>query len=461
MIPYMRQSRRKERTISIEEQRRAIEAWAAANDVPLAAEVVEQGVSGSKPWRERGLGPVVEACARGEAAGIVVAFQDRLSRENGLGTAEVWEALDKAGARLVAAAEGLDTASGDQEMLFTIKAAIAREQWKRHQRNWDAARRSAIEDGVFPGRPTSGYRSTTGKREPLQVVKREAKTVLAIFEARATGEAESSIARRFGMAHSTVRQMLRCETYLGIVRHGPYVNEQAHEAIISRELWDIVQGMRTTKPVAIGDTTKDRLLIGVARCGGCGKTLKVVRRKRADGTYAVSYFCKNAAMKPCPSRAFIHAEALEDFVAGWFEDALRATPRMVDAVEAGVELQEAQAALEKLRRDLEMYVGMLIDNPAVFQRGLTVRQERVEQAEERVQHLSARRSRLPAGGTLIDLWATATPLERRQILAGFLDRVDVDRGAHIPGGVRVFWSDGTVAFGDVAEDEDRVRVAAA
>jgi hypothetical protein len=40
-------------------------------------------------------------------------WQDRLSRENGRATAEVWEALDKAGARLVCAAEGLDTATGD------------------------------------------------------------------------------------------------------------------------------------------------------------------------------------------------------------------------------------------------------------------------------------------------------------------------------------------------------------
>ena len=141
LVPYLRQSRLKERTISIEEQRRDIQAWAQANGVPLDAEVTEQGVSGSKPWRERDLGDAVDACERGEASGIIVAWQDRLSRENGRATAEVWEALERAGARFVAANEGLDTASGDQEMLFTIKAAIARDQWKLHRANWEAARR--------------------------------------------------------------------------------------------------------------------------------------------------------------------------------------------------------------------------------------------------------------------------------------------------------------------------------
>jgi fatty acid/phospholipid biosynthesis enzyme len=71
LVPYLRQSRLKERTISIEEQRRDIQAWAQANGVPLAAEVTEQRVSGSKPWRERDLGDAVDACERGEASGII------------------------------------------------------------------------------------------------------------------------------------------------------------------------------------------------------------------------------------------------------------------------------------------------------------------------------------------------------------------------------------------------------
>jgi DNA invertase Pin-like site-specific DNA recombinase len=453
LIPYLRQSRRKERSISIEEQRRHVETWASANDVPLGTEVIERGVSGSKPWREREIGDAVEQCARGEAAGIVVAFQDRLSRENGLATAEVWEALDRAGARLVAAAEGLDTATGDQEMLFTIKAAIARDQWKRHRRNWEDARRNAIAAGVFTGRCPLGYRATPGSRKPLKVVPREAAKVQAAFVARASGEPLSKIAKRFGWSHSTCRQMLACETYLGIVRHGEFVNEAAHEPIVSRELWDAVQSSRTTEPVAAGETTRDRLLIGTARCSGCGRTLKVVRRKRADGSVVQSYYCKNAASEQCPSRALLHADEFDAFVAEWFESALRVTSRMVDAVKAGQELQEAQAELDALSRDLDAYLVLRIDNPAAFQRGLDVKQARIREAEERVRHLSALRSRLPVGGTLVEVWASASPLERRQILRGFLDRIDVDRGARLPRGVRIFWSDGSVALVDVSDDE--------
>jgi hypothetical protein len=75
-----------------------------------------------------------------------------------------------------------------------------------------------------------------------------------------------------------------------------------------------------------------------------------------------------------------------------------------------------------------------------------------------VQVASARTSRLPAGGSLISLWDGFTVTERRDVLGGFLDRIEVRRGASadLAGHVSIFWSDGSVA-----KDERRVRVAAA
>jgi DNA invertase Pin-like site-specific DNA recombinase len=462
LIPYLRQSRAKERTISIEEQRRDVRRWAEATGVPLAPEVIEQNVSGSKPWRERALGEAVDACERGEAAGIVVAWQDRLSRENGRATAEVWEALERAGARLVCAAEGLDTASGDHEMLFTIKAAIAREQWKRYRANWERARRSAIESGVPTGRAATGYRKRKGGR--LEVVPHEARKVEQAFELRAQGVPVSQIGRRFGWGHSTTRQILANEVYLGVTRHGAFRNEGAHPAIVSRELFDAVQASRTVQAVPAGETTRDRLLIGLARCGGCGRTLKVVRRKRADGTHVVSYFCKNAASAPCPDRAYVHADELDAFVSDWFQRALQDVPRMVDVVAAGRDLQAAQVDLDKRKRELAAYVETADAMDAVlFRQGLDARQGRVKEAEERVRQLSASLTRIPAGGSLSALWDDFDALERRAALTGFLHSIEVDRGAsgNLAGHVRIHWQDGTLAFPHVADDEQSVRVAAA
>jgi hypothetical protein len=52
LIPYLRQSRAKERTISIEEQRRDIRAWADAAGVPLAAVCRGKARAGSASGRK-------------------------------------------------------------------------------------------------------------------------------------------------------------------------------------------------------------------------------------------------------------------------------------------------------------------------------------------------------------------------------------------------------------------------
>jgi len=460
LAPYLRQSRAKERTISIEEQRRDIQRWAAANGVELAPEIVEQNVSGSKSWRERALGDAVDACERGEVSGIIVAWQDRLSRENGRATAEVWEALEHAGARLVCAAEGLDTATGDHEMLFAIKAAIAREQWKRYRANWERSQRSATERGIPNGQAPYGYRKRPDGR--LEIYEPGARKVREAFRRRASGEPYAQIGRRFGWGHSTTRQLLVNTAYLGIVRCGAHVNENAHDAIVTREQFDAANAARTVQPVPPGDTTRDRILLGLARCAGCGHTLKVVRRGRADGSYAVSYFCKNAATEPCEDRAFVHADDLDAFVAEWFSSALVRAPRMVDVVAAGRDLEQAQDEQVKVEAQLNAYVENADATDAVlFQRGFSSRQKRVEDARAQVRDLLSRVTRIPVGGSLIDLWAGFDSRERRDVLGGFINQVVVSRGASsdLAGNVRIDWLDGSVAY--VSNVKSRVRVAAA
>jgi DNA invertase Pin-like site-specific DNA recombinase len=457
LIPYLRQSRAKERTISIDEQRRDIQGWAEGAGVQLATEIIEQGVSGSKPWRERAIGDAIGACERGEASGIVVAWQDRLSRENGLATAEVWEALDKAGARLVCAAEGLDTATGDHELTFQIKSAIARDQWKRYRGNFARAQQNAHEHGIPNGRPSVGYRKGPDRR--LLVDKKGAAKVREMFAMRSAGESFAVIARHFGLSHSTVRQILRNDVYLGTLRCGRMATENAHPAIVTKELFDAANATRTRQPVPPGDTTKDRLLLGLARCQGCSRTLKVVQRRRVDGSVVQSYFCKNQASAQCSERAYVHCDDLDTHVADWFALALRSAPHLIDVVAGARELEEAQNEQARAEKQLLSYVENADTlDPVLFQRGLTARQGRRDEARGKVQTISARTTRLPAGGSLISLWENFTPAERREVLGGFLDRVDVRLGAsaNLVGNVTIFWADG-----EIADDETRVRVAAA
>jgi DNA invertase Pin-like site-specific DNA recombinase len=357
LIPYIRQSRRREKTISIDEQRRDIERWAEANEVALAAEIVEQGVSGSKSWRQRELGAGIEACERGEAAGIVVAWQDRLSRENGLGTAEVWDALDRAGARLVCAAEGLDTATGDHELTFSIKAAIARDQWKRHRANWVRADHSAWERGLYVAEAPAGFE----RQEQTLVKTVHADAVAAALRLRAGGGSWTEVARlltargvptskgRLGWSRASAKAALKNPVYRGdhactcgcgaVARRPewalvpPSVWKRAQPDRLAGEpapvqprwkvTYDVKTGIkreelpreRTVRQMGSPGGRQDRgqaLLGGLMRCSGCGGTLTLNWTRQHGKEYGY-YRCKGRSPL-CKSPVSIAKPVVEPYV---------------------------------------------------------------------------------------------------------------------------------------------------
>lgn len=281
LIPYLRQSRAKEVSISIPDQLAAVKRWAEVAGVKLAAPVVDEGVSGSKPWRERGLGAAVAACERGEASGIIVAWQDRLTREPLSAQHEVWEKLDAANARFVAVGDGVDTTLEGQQMLLGMKALVARDQWLRYRANWENARKDAIERGAKPGPCPAGYsRAQDGVLEPNG----DAEAVVEAFRLRAEGGNWCDVARHLTGAGvvgskgssewtpSAAQRLIANRNYLGEIKSGEYVNTGAHPALVSAGVFRRAarQSVRSG-PVVRGDGPL--LGGGLVRCGACGSAL--------------------------------------------------------------------------------------------------------------------------------------------------------------------------------------------
>jgi DNA invertase Pin-like site-specific DNA recombinase len=435
LIPYLRQSRAKERTISIEEQRRDIRKWAEGASVELATEVVEQNVSGSKPWRERGIGEAIAACERGEVSGVIVAWQDRLSREHGLATAEVWEALDKAGARLVCAAEGMDTATGDHEMLFAIRAAVAREQWKRYRANWQGARRNGVESGAYPTKTPFGYgRDEAGR---LVVNDDNAVVIRRIFHLRAEGLGVAAIGHALeavgfrspkggpSWSHSTISQILRNRVYLGEQKHGEFAKENAHKAIVSEREFSAAQVAKTLRTPEPRMHSAGALAVGLARCAGCGHTLKIVM-----GYGRPRYYCKGPyASGPCPARCLIRVDELDPYVEGWFLSAVKGNVRVASAVRANRRAVETQRALDEAEAQVTEYAKHADALGAHFLVGLEERQRALELA--RLDHAEASAEQrlygdMPSGDMLAS-WPQLSIQRRRQLLAAYVDTVRVKR----------------------------------
>jgi site-specific DNA recombinase len=317
LIPYLRKSSGEDPVVSRDRQTRAIAAWSAAHpEVTLAPEIWEGRVSGSKNWKERGLGEALRMIEDGLASGVIVEEQSRLSRENGLATAEVWDAFQSANVRLVCTAEGLDTATGDHELSFAMRAALAREQWKQYARRMDHVKaKKVVDEGIhICGTLPVGY-----VRDPetkVLVRSEHAPLVERAFTMRARGCSIGQIVSYLDdefpagrWSTTRVSRMLKGRVYLGEARSGEkYVKPNAHPALVDQETFDIVQSLFAKSDAP---ATVKHLLSTVIRCESCGYAMS---RSRVNGRYFV-YRCKGSTGPgKCSSPVSIPAPAVEDHV---------------------------------------------------------------------------------------------------------------------------------------------------
>ena len=439
LVPYIRQSKDKTGSASVDDQRRDIARWAKQHpDVKLADEIVEVGVSGSKSWRERGLGLAVAACERGEAQGIIVAWQDRLSRESGLRTAEVWDALERASARLVCANEGLDTATGDQELQFTLKAAIARDQWKRYAANWERAVRDTIESGRhFSSKVPVGYVRGDDKRlmpDPIA-----APIVREVFLRRAAGESWAALARflderlpRAGRwPRTTIARLIESRTYLGDAHSGEYVKHGAHPAIVTRAEFERAQPKS-------GESRTPRsgsLLVGLLYCGNCGHPLGHISAR--------NYGCRQ---RDCSRHVTVQVNRADEFVQrvflNWFrlvdveasDDGLHVTWRPLPEFEVTTatldEADDLEAALKLAEDERDAFLDRAQAGipDEVWAAAASRRQAAVDDALQAVRSVQPESTSISEVRRAAEIWESRTTAQKRRALPVLIERIEVASG---------------------------------
>jgi DNA invertase Pin-like site-specific DNA recombinase len=450
-------------------------------DVVADATFEDLDVSGATEIAERpGLSSALAAVEGGRFGGIAIAWQSRADRGGGRILEQLQARIRAANAVLVIADAptanvfpGVEAESGYNALPQHVRAVVDRAQREDAAKKFAASRRNAIARGRKVARAPLGYRNS---KDGLVIDEQAAEVVRELFRRRAAGAAIGALVRFLdksgfappsrtdetltGWAHSTVRQMLANETYLGVAEHGEFRNEEAHPAIVTRDEFDAVRIVRGDRP--LGTSTVDRYLLGLARCAGCDRTLKVVRRKRVNGSYAVAYYCKGTSSGGCDARAFAKAEALEEIVESTLRDALLSDRRLIEAIEAQADVEEAARLLEAAEAELREFAlrGSALDGD-LFEEAIQERKGRVEMARLALAEARSRSGALPvSGGRILNAWDTFDGEERRRVTRAYFDRVVVRKArdeadeANLGGRTQVVWA------GNVVAERDEVEVAA-
>lgn len=448
---YIRVSRRAGREgesfISPEVQRQKIAGWANLHDVQIAhwwEEIDQSGAKIERPMFQEALA----RCERGETGGIVVARLDRFAR-SAVDALESIRRLNAAGARLVSVEDNFDGSTPMGRFAIGILLLIAELELERIKENWTVAITKAVERGVhISSRPPTGYRRDEHKR--LVPVEPAASAVREVFRRRALGASWAELAAYLeeqgietprgntSWSKTGVAGLVKNPVYLGQARSGSVVKENAHEPLVTRAEFDAAQAV--TKSVFTprdGSLAERAMLGGIARCAGCGHTLKITGNtdRRTGERYPIYYCTGRYAAGPCPSRATVRASLLDAYVEARVLEALSDEEGLLaEAIDASEALDEAARAVADAEHELDLFITnpklLTILGEAKFLEGVDARQRALDEARSTLGELraqSALADEVVADGDLLRAWPSLTTQEKRRLLHGLLDRVVVSR----------------------------------
>jgi DNA invertase Pin-like site-specific DNA recombinase len=445
---YIRVSRRAGREgesfIAPEVQQKKIAEWARLHEVEIVQWWEELDQSGAKLERPM-FQQALARCEAGETGGIVVARLDRFARSAVDALSSICR-LTEAGARLVSVEDNFDGSTPMGRFAIGILTLIAELELERIKGGWETAVNEAVGRGIhISARPPTGY--NRDKEGRLLRDEPAASVVAEAFRKRATGASWAELAR-FLEEHEVypnnkhwskagVSALIKNPVYLGQARSGKVVKEGAHEPLVTRAEFDAAQA---TKKSLLrqrdGSIASQAMLGGLARCAGCGHTLKITGNtdRKSGQRYPIYYCVGRYAGGPCPARANARASLLDQYVEAEVLQALQAEDGLLaQAVAASEQIEAAARSVTEAEHELDLFVN----NPKLlsllgeqkFLEGAEVRQRALDEAREELTQARSQSALADelGDGDLLRAWPKLTIQERRRLMHGLLDKVVVTR----------------------------------
>lgn len=316
---YIRVSTTKqgEKGVSLQEQKSAIERYAAQNHLKITKWFEEQ-VTAAKKGRPL-FNAMIKALKNGEAKGLIIHKIDRGAR-NLRDWSDLGDMIDL-GLDVHFANESLDMSSRGGRLSADIQAVVAADYIRNLREETKKGIYGRLKQGLYPFRAPIGYLDMgKGKRKEIDPV--TGQIIKQLFDMYASGEYSLHTLRKeaklLGLTTRGGKQLslnglstiLHNPFYMGLIRikKTGETFEGIHEPIITPTLFKAVQDIFEGKTYA-RPGRHDFLYKRLLRCKHCGYSLIGERQKGR-----VYYRCHK---KGCPTKG-VREETVDDTVQGSF-----------------------------------------------------------------------------------------------------------------------------------------------
>lgn len=366
---------------SIAAQLQTLRQYAQLYGWEVAEEYIDEGISGKNISGRPAMRKLVADVEMDKFQAVLVWKISRLSR-NMLDTLTLLDKFEDYGIKFVSYSENFDTGSPIGRLVVQLMASIAEMERNTLSENVKLGMKQRALEGSWNGGIVFGY--DTVKKE-LVINEKEAEVVKLIYHMYADGKGLRAISNHLNkVGYKTKRnrqfsingvaQILDNVIYNGRIswlkvenwdtkrRKGknpnPIVVDGKHEAIISNELWSIVQARRKSKSFKQRQSNEPFLLSGLLRCPDCGQGMvpSITTYTRKDGTkrkhrYYVCGNFHNKGSSACKANS-IKAYEAEDAVIGRIETFLSKKKRFYKVLQ---DINSTSVdSLDRLKKELEL-----------------------------------------------------------------------------------------------------------
>ncbi len=322
VVLYLRYSSDRQTEQSIEGQQRVCREYCARNGMTIVGEYVDRALSAAKNTEKREMFlRMIRDSERRQFEAVVVYKLDRFSR-NRYDSATYKNKLKKNGVRVVSATENISD-NPEGVILESVLEGMAEFYSKElSQKVTRGMHETALKGNSCGGQIPLGYRIVNKK---FVLDELTAPIVKEAFDRYASGERAKDIvddfnrrgfrtSRGYPFAITSLTSMLGNERYVGIYTYKDVRTEGAIPAIVTKEIFDVVQRRRqkNKKAPAMAKAVEEYLLSGKLFCGHCGRLMSGVYGTNHAGKKYAYYRCypKNGCAKKN-----VRKDAIEMYVA--------------------------------------------------------------------------------------------------------------------------------------------------
>jgi site-specific DNA recombinase len=482
---YLRKSRKdleREQKVeydTLERHRKQLLELVKKENHNLVAPPFEEVVSGEYINERPKIQELLKEVEDGAVDGVLVMDLDRLGRGDMFDMGLIYRAFTYSETLVITPTEVIDPTEDGAELLFGVKSILSREELKSINKRLQRGRRASASEGKFIGKkPPYGYL----RNEKMKLVPdpETAWVVKLIFEKMAEGYGRHALARYLDehkippperadqWEHSTLTAIIKNEVYTGTIiwgktkqykrngkrvrkkmpRENWIIKENAHEPIISKELFDRANEAHSSRwrPPMIEPNTLTNPLAGLLRCSICGRVMKY-QPNRDRPNHHIRCYTRTCA--PFHKGAGLHLvmdkviESLSDILESIeFEGELLERKKVSLIPEKERALKEHQSALQKAQTQKDNLHDLLEQGVYTIETFMKRQQaitERIKNAQDKIAQLekeiAIEREKenhydqfLPkAKSALKAFHETENAFEQNKLLKSIIDKIEYTR----------------------------------